>query len=776
MVRETFTLPEKKRKTGEYMHGVFKPASPARYITGSYEKEKTRKFRNTVNLMYFEFAPPKATPAPDETIAFEVTYAVAATPTNDGAMLEIDPECPASRLCNLTLLINADDSVTYDRNKKDGKAEPLSPLTGPEIKMDTAILRSTGRIYIHLRGNAAKETARKSWAEAKLQTETLTSIRLEADASAHLRTDITYQKPFSGAIISALPQPDEKTQSEMRIRGTENLQRVVLDSYSGTRSELKGNPPYYAYSARNLPGSQIEKNKIVLPIPALSNRHAIYASRKQEYIEYITYHKQIHLSTPKGMKFKYSLMECDDATRSGCSYTRPVPFSEEVQDGGAILIPAEAQVAGLWLLEIQAIEGSFTKQGFLQSLAWSFGNYHTLGKYPRWAFWFYFLSLLGGLILGIVFFSKLGKIKRAKLERRKAEDAEKNAIAGILKRDPGFDAEKFKERGRLIAEKIQHAWSAGDMRACRRFLSQGVYNRFRIQLKIMRDFEKRQNAMADFRILGFHIHSRQSSGPYDALVVRLDAEARDTMVGVDLTADAAQKAARKAPLNGFVEYYTFMRRKDAKTGEGSAIDNCSKCGTPFTGEGEITKCKSCGAVMGSGTYDWVLAEITQEIEHGKGRRAGVSKDVSSDRIEDRASFVFWRDTLATLTGKKDYLLRDATEKYIAQDIQQTTLSDIAVGAADLEEYNSSDATLTAKVRIKWSAKAAGDSEIRHRQTVLSLTAAPQDSEGAGFADHSCTTCGAPLPETDAEACSYCRSPIQGKNKDWLLDKVKTTVE
>ena len=67
---------------------------------------------------------------------------------------------------------------------------------------------------------------------------------------------------------------------------------------------------------------------------------------------------------------------------------------------------------------------------------------------------------------------------------------------------------------------------------------------------------------------------------------------------------------------------------------------------------------------------------------------------------------------------------------------------------------------------------------RHHQTIrdLQLTADKDDVLASGFAEHSCNSCGAPLPETDSIECSYCHSPIQRKNADWLLESVTTSVE
>jgi uncharacterized paraquat-inducible protein A len=131
--------------------------------------------------------------------------------------------------------------------------------------------------------------------------------------------------------------------------------------------------------------------------------------------------------------------------------------------------------------------------------------------------------------------------------------------------------------------------------------------------------------------------------------------------------------------------------------------------------------------------------------------------------------------MTRLTQNRDYIVRDATETYLAGEIKSQSLYDIAVGAADLESYKANNSESIAKVRIKWSASALQNTKVRHRQTIVTLRAQKSET-AAGFAEHSCVSCGAPLPETDSIECSYCHSPIQRKNADWLLESVETKVE
>lgn len=423
---------------------------------------------------------------------------------------------------------------------------------------------------------------------------------------------------------------------------------------------------------------------------------------------------------------------------------------------------------------------SLTKPDAWTEFTYQLRHYWKYGMKPGWLHLIFMLVYLVLAVAGIIFSFRLVGYLREKAanakERAMLQKTEAAAIDKVLKHDAKFDLEAFRTRASEIATRIQHSWCAGDMRDCRRYLSQGVYNRFRLQLKIMRELEKRRNIMADFEIRRFFVVAHSKSGEFDCLTVRMDAAARDIMAKIGRPDDDALRAAKKAPLNPFTEFYSFMRRREATTDHPDRIDSCSHCGTPFKGEGELNKCKSCGAIAGSGTFDWVLAEITQASEYrGPGARQNLTS-ASSDRIEDRASFVFWRDIMAALTQNKNYIVRDATDTYLAGELKPQSLYDIAVGAADLESFKANSSEAIAKVRIKWSAAALPNTKVRHRQSVITLRAQNTHLNNAGFAEHSCASCGAPLPETDSIECSYCHSPIQGKNADWLLDSVETKVE
>lgn len=503
----------------------------------------------------------------------------------------------------------------------------------------------------------------------------------------------------------------------------------------------------------------------------------------------------IDLPTEKPVAAEVLLCNENWTYSGGCEPVRQILASQQQNGRKLTVTPLEPIVNREVIVRVLLPQGTTTASGLLTQLRYEAYHFWHFGGKPMWAKWIYALCILGLMIAGVVVIVRvLGHFKEKRLQReaaaralqhkaeaqKRSEEHQKRVNAtlrDLRERDPKFDLDAFYRRGREIATRIQQSWSAGDMRDGRRFLSQGVYNRFRLQLKIMREVEKRRNLIADFRIRNFYVLTHNRSGEFDCLTVRLDAEARDIWVTLDTPPEEAQKALANASVTRFVEFYSFMRRASATSDQEQPLGNCSHCGTPFPRAGETNKCKNCGAVMGSGEFDWVLAEITQESEY-KGYRGNqeLTQGLSPDRLEDRASYVFWRDAMARLTGDAIYIRRDATDGYLGHALKRQPLYDIAVGAVDVEAYEDKGDAASARVLVKWSAADEKGSAVRHRRSVLFLHAQPDHLSGTGFADPGCPSCGAPLPETDSETCAYCRSAIARKNPDWLLDKIETTVE
>ncbi len=363
-------------------------------------------------------------------------------------------------------------------------------------------------------------------------------------------------------------------------------------------------------------------------------------------------------------------------------------------------------------------------------------------------------------------------------------DFNPSVLEQIKKDDPDFSPERFMEKAKTIAERLQEAWSNGDMLPVRNYVSQGVFNRFRLQLELMFEQEKIKNILAGYKVMGVAVMMMNASKSYQTLHVRIDASARDVEVPLDADDEAMKKALAGTPKEPFTEIYSFTRKVGVKTNTSRdwLKGECPNCGYVPDNFSENNKCKSCGSVYNSGEFDWVLSEITQ-AEEWKAESANEiprladleEKNLSINRevIEDRASNLFWRWIYSRIKGSPAPLARDAAPGFIkgfkpgAENFTQTS-----VGAVDLGSVTLAGDTVTALVKLLWSASFNKGQEPYHQENLFTLKMPQSLKNPYGLADHSCDHCGAPLPETDALKCQYCGGDLQPNVSDWLLAGVE----
>ena len=340
------------------------------------------------------------------------------------------------------------------------------------------------------------------------------------------------------------------------------------------------------------------------------------------------------------------------------------------------------------------------------------------------------------------------------------------------------------EKAKTIAERLQQAWSGGDMLPVRNYVSQGIFNRFRLQLELMVEDEGVRNIMADFKVMEVSANALSASKSYQTIHVALFCSARDVTVPAGASDEEKQKVLAGTRKEAFNEVYSFTRRLGAKTNTSRdwLKGECPKCGYVPDNFSENNKCRSCGSIYNSGEYDWVLSEITQQEEwkedssrdiEGLAELEGKNLSINREVIEDRASYLFWRWTYSRIKGTSAPLVRDATPGFISGfQPKPRPMYDIAVGAVDLISVRLVEEEAIALVQILWSRAAEKGQEPYHQEHMFMLKMPVALKNPYGLADHSCDSCGAPLPETDALKCTYCGSAIPAVVSDWLLAKIE----
>jgi Tim44-like domain len=366
--------------------------------------------------------------------------------------------------------------------------------------------------------------------------------------------------------------------------------------------------------------------------------------------------------------------------------------------------------------------------------------------------------------------------------------------------DPEFDLVNFLDQVKALFLRVQAAWAAGDLASVRRDLSDATFQRFRVQLELLRAQGVR-NVTADMAVLDLVPAGLERTSAFDTLHVRIRAQARDVDVPVALSPEQALERARRAPIEPFVEVWSFVRRPGTRSRKDGVLPpgKCPNCGAPFDG-GAAGNCTYCGAIVNSGAYDWVLAEITQGLEAGStpvevpGLEALRAADpaLSLEVLEDRASLLFWGWIDAQSRAESGRMAKLATPDLLAEmsaDVaalrarQRTRVFlQAAVGSVAVRAIEEGPATTLAHVEIRWSARmgvvpegaSPGTLATLPQRWTLSLArkAGVKTDEARGMATARCGNCGAPLGDSVQPTCEHCGATLNDGAHDWVLARAE----
>jgi len=375
-------------------------------------------------------------------------------------------------------------------------------------------------------------------------------------------------------------------------------------------------------------------------------------------------------------------------------------------------------------------------------------------------------------------------------DREARETARKDqALEQIRQRDPAFSQAGFLARAREAFLKVQQAWSGQDMRPARAFISDGVMERFGIQLEMLKA-RGRRNDMSAVNVSDCYILEAESDAHFDTLHVRICASAVDTEVSL---ADGRRVRGSGQP-EVFSEVWSFLRRPGAQTlGKPGLIEGCCpNCGAGLS-IGDAAQCGSCKSWINSGEYDWVLSEITQTSafalraggEAVAGFAALAQRDplLNTQFLEDRASVAFWRWQRAIVQGEAKPLLPVATTQFCAAwdaAAQRALRFDYAaVGAVEVQAFERRETQDLAHVAVRWagtvaqSADGRGDAVLpREHVFTLARNSSVQTDPNAGLNSCRCPNCGAPPASREVAACEYCGTPFNDGSRQWVLTQVQ----
>ena len=296
------------------------------------------------------------------------------------------------------------------------------------------------------------------------------------------------------------------------------------------------------------------------------------------------------------------------------------------------------------------------------------------------------------------------------------------ALAQVTARDPTFDEAAFLARAKTAFTKVQDAWCAHDLAPMRPFVSDGIHERFALQTAEQEALGYRDR-MDDLVILGAGLAQVVTEGPFDVVTVAIRARARDYRVSVP---DGKKIRGTDLP-EEFVEYWSFLRRKGraTKPGQAGLIEGqCPNCGAAIE-MNQWSKCTYCQAMLRSGEFDWVLAEITQAVEWrdtppsavpGVAALRAKDPDFDLQHLEDRTSVMFWRWAMSERAGSVAPLRKIASPAAVEAFAQRLAAGrgatgsrawtgERAVGSVETVGLTSTPERDRALVEVRWQGTA-----------------------------------------------------------------------
>jgi predicted lipid-binding transport protein (Tim44 family) len=373
--------------------------------------------------------------------------------------------------------------------------------------------------------------------------------------------------------------------------------------------------------------------------------------------------------------------------------------------------------------------------------------------------------------------------------------------ASFLKRNPSFSEVEFKKKVEFAFLEIQKAWMAKDLRKVRRWISDGVWQRFNIQIKMMNVLEQK-NVLSDITIHNTFIDNVEVDGSFDIIHVGIHFSMNDSFIS-----DQYPELNLGGPVEG-LEYWTFLRKSRTNEFDLFHRDTCPKCGDQLPLDlGEVSRCQSCKTLTTLGEYDWLLAEIEQADDYlnikpayrksgrltSRIRKAlGNDSGFSVQLIEDRASNAYMQ-VLASLVLQKPELIRRFTSDEFFKGMKDRIQVEspfvyrrLFLNSVTLIDFFQLDGFDNLVIAIKKSGHRLGFNGKsiqflqRAQYTVnefLVLTRRTGAAQQSGsLLTHNSVNCGGPVGDTLDLKCPNCGMGLNNSKLDWVVTELLSPQE
>jgi predicted lipid-binding transport protein (Tim44 family) len=412
------------------------------------------------------------------------------------------------------------------------------------------------------------------------------------------------------------------------------------------------------------------------------------------------------------------------------------------------------------------------------------------------------IIVVGAIVVAYYFYNKNAKTKSVLNNIPASGDMlAEGEISSFMAANPEFNLSAFKDKVQLAFTGIQVAWENQNLSKVRKWISDGVYQRFNTQF-IMMQMLGQKNTIKNVVVKNVVIDSVESDGDFDIIHTAIQFEMEDSFV-CDKYPELNEEGYYED-----VEYWTFLRKKGVKEKDIYHTNNCPKCGGNLPEDGgEVSKCGHCGTTTYLGDYDWVLAEITQAADYvnepkrfdksGKAtqrirEQIEAGSDFSVQNIEDKASNGYLQIMTAFVKQKPEIMRRfvsDALFDKLSRQIKSDppyVFNRLFLNNVTLMDAYTQDGKNNLVISMKRSAQRISlkdgkvsllDHSIYATNEVLIMSRdAKVEAPKGSLYSHSCPNCGGPLGDTLNLTCQYCGSAVNSTKYEWIVSDLVSATE
>jgi hypothetical protein len=367
--------------------------------------------------------------------------------------------------------------------------------------------------------------------------------------------------------------------------------------------------------------------------------------------------------------------------------------------------------------------------------------------------------------------------------------------ANFIKNNPNFNENEFIQKVSTAFPDIQKAWTEKQISKARRYISDGVHQRFLTQLKMM-EMLQQTDIVRNIDIHNIWIDKVETDGDFDIIQAGISAYADDTFkseLSKSLNTDVSED---------FIEYWSFIRKKSSKNKDLYGSVQCPNCKAPLDGENsDVVKCTFCGTLLNNGEYDWILSEITQANDYAASRTSkrkidhiaseiselALNNESSVQLLEDKASNAYLQIVSAQSTNSLKNVRRLISDNYNQKLVSLANKNSIAynrlflndvslIGAGKTEYDNLLYISIRSSFqRIKVLEKnriSKIDPFVVSKTEILIFKKAINGGKAKGsLYAGSCPACGAAVEDELASKCSYCGTEYSRGSKDWVVENI-----